>query len=95
LSEDTVVNRSVIISGKVQGVFFRSTMKSIADEAGIKGWVRNTSDGKVEALLQGKAESVKRVIEWCNTGPERARVDSVKVKEEEVLESFRNFAILH
>ena len=95
MSENTFVNFSVLISGKVQGVFFRSTMKRIADEAGVKGWVRNTADGKVEALLQGKADSVKRVIEWCGRGPDRAMIESVKVKEEKLFETFRNFAILY
>lgn len=75
----------VTVRGRVQGVSFRAMMHLIALENGVDGWVRNRSDGSVEALLQGEEESVRRVIEWARVGPPRAKVSSVS---EEVLEEY-------
>lgn len=85
----------VLISGNVQGVFFRSTMKSIAEMNGVVGWVRNLPSGIVEAIVQGKEGDVGRVLEWCNRGPERANVTNVLVEKIAIDESYRNFAILY
>jgi len=95
LPKEELVCVDIVISGKVQGVFFRSTMKSAADLIGAKGWVRNTEDGKVKALVQGRSEDIEKIIRWCELGPEKARVDSVQVKETECKETYRNFAILY
>ena len=54
----------VLVSGKVQGVFFRSSTKNMAEELGLSGWVRNLADGRVEALFEGKKEVVETMIEW-------------------------------
>ncbi len=73
----------VRIYGKVQGVWFRANTKRMADELNIKGWVRNVPDGSVEAVFEGNDEDVEKIIEWCHTGPERARVDRVEIEYEE------------
>ena len=67
------------IRGKVQGVYFRESLKNEAHKSGISGWVRNRGDGSVEALLQGEEASVDQLVEWCRHGPPQARVDSVDV----------------
>ncbi len=83
----------LIISGIVQGVFFRSTMKRMADILGVKGWVKNRWDGKVEAVLEGEESAVEKLIEWAHKGPPYARVDKVEIEEEEYLGEFDNFHI--
>lgn len=85
----------VIVSGRVQGVFFRSSMKQVADENNVLGWVRNLKDGKVEALVQGRKLDVERVLEWCRIGPAGAKVDDVETNELEDSQTFRNFSILY
>ncbi len=83
----------IFISGKVQGVFFRSSTKDKAEELGISGWVRNLADGRVEAVFEGKEGSVKRMIEWCREGPEYARVKDVGVVSENYTGEFEGFAL--
>jgi len=73
-----IVRAHVIISGRVQGVYFRGTAKKMAESLGLDGWVRNLSDGKVEAVFEGETEDVHRMVTWCNTGPSAARVDDVQ-----------------
>lgn len=67
----------VVVRGDVQGVFFRDTIRREADRAGVAGWVRNRSDGAVEAVFEGEDEAVDRMVDLCRHGPERARVDRV------------------
>lgn len=71
------------IRGLVHGVYFRASMANLANDEGITGWVRNLTDGSVEAFLEGDEESVERVIEWARHGPPGARVDSVEVARAE------------
>lgn len=73
---------SVRISGHVQGVGFRAATVRQAHASGIGGWVRNTDDGCVEVLLQGKHDSVDRMLSWLLIGPPAARVDNVVSQEE-------------
>ena len=68
------------ISGRVQGVGFRYALQREARSLGLAGWVRNRRDGSVEALLQGSAEAVDRLIAWSLRGPPGARVDGVDVQ---------------
>lgn len=75
-----MVGARVLISGRVQGVFFRFTMSREAEREGVNGWVKNRLDGRVEALLEGKKESVKRLISWCHKGPPGAAVHNVEVE---------------
>jgi len=72
----------VQVSGTVQGVFFRDTVRSAADENGVTGWIRNCSDGRVEAVLEGDDDAVDSVVEVCRTGPDGARVHDVSVSAE-------------
>ena len=72
----------VQVSGTVQGVFFRDTVRSAADEKGVTGWARNCSDGRVEAVLEGDDDAVDSVVEVCRTGPDGARVHDVSVSAE-------------
>jgi acylphosphatase len=85
---------NVIISGKVQGVFFRASMKQIAEENNIVGWVGNLDNGTVEALIQGRRSDVVAVLDWCNAGPKDSIVSEVKVTRLKVEPSLRNFAVL-
>jgi acylphosphatase len=70
------------VAGRVQGVFFRATCAHLAREAGLGGYVRNLPDGRVEAAFEGPAEAVQRLVRWCGTGPDHARVDEVEVVAE-------------
>jgi acylphosphatase len=72
----------VVVSGRVQGVWFRETMRRLAERHGVAGWVRNAPDGTVEAVLEGSSETVRRIVDWCRIGPPDARVDDVVVAEE-------------
>jgi len=81
----------LIIKGKVQGVFFRTTAKDVADRLGIKGWVRNLPDRNVEIIATASDELLTQLIEWCKQGPPRAIVDEViiEVTEAELVKGFR------
>ena len=69
------------IHGRVQGVWFRESMRVEAERLNVTGWVRNTPDGAVEAVIQGPAEAVEALIEWARSGPPLARVDRVEIGE--------------
>jgi acylphosphatase len=77
-----VVRYRVLISGRVQGVWFRGTCRQVARDNGVTGWVRNLPDGRVEAVLEGPAEPVGRVIDWARRGPRLAVVTDVTVSPE-------------
>jgi acylphosphatase len=72
----------VVVHGHVQGVFFRDSVRRLAVGAGVAGWVRNTWDGTVEAVFEGDAAGVERLVAFCHEGPRAARVDRVEVFEE-------------
>ncbi len=77
------VRARVVISGRVQGVYFRGTAEDEARSRGLTGWVRNTPDGQVEAVFEGEQAAVEAVIAWCHRGPPAARVTGVTVTWEE------------
>lgn len=83
----------LIINGRVQGVFFRASAKDVADELGIKGWVRNLPDRNVEIAATAPEETLQQFIKWCKQGPPRAIVNNVIIEEVELVE-FRGFIIL-
>lgn len=83
----------LIISGFVQGVFFRSNTQEIAKQLGLSGWVRNLPDGKVEILAEGEKEKLERLIEWAKRGPELARVENVEIEWGEYKGEFDDFEI--
>jgi acylphosphatase len=72
----------VLVTGDVQGVGFRWYCREEAMGAGVGGFVRNREDGRVEAVFEGDAEAVDRMVEWCRTGPAWASVSGVEVREE-------------
>jgi acylphosphatase len=86
-----VVRKRVLVSGLVQGVFFRDSCRRVACRHGVRGWVRNLPDGRVEAVFEGDADGVERLLTWAHTGPTKARVDGVEVHDEtaEGLDAFR------
>jgi acylphosphatase len=83
----------VIVSGRVQGVFFRSETKYKADSQGVRGWVRNLPDGRVEAIFEGEDEAVRALVEFCKRGPPGARVTSVDLTWEGFAGEFDGFEI--
>ncbi len=83
----------LIIKGLVQGVFYRATAKEIADKLGLKGWVKNTDEGNVEALVNGNENNLKEFIEWCKKGPRNAKVSEVVWNEIEEV-ACKDFIIL-
>ena len=87
----TCVN--VVISGIVQGVWFRASTKDKAKQLGITGWVRNTFKGNVEAVFEGEEELIKEMLKWCEKGPPHARVENVVVKNQDTINGFENFKI--
>ena len=76
------VRRRVVVRGHVQGVFFRDSVRRLAERHGVSGWAANRWDGAVEAVFEGSSEAVERLIEFCRKGPRGARVDGVEVTEE-------------
>ncbi len=83
----------LIISGKVQGVFYRVVCQEVAQELGLTGWVRNLPTGQVEVLAQGEKEKIEKLIEWCKKGPSGARVNDVDVIWENISEKVSDFSI--
>lgn len=77
------VRRRVVVSGRVQGVWFRASTRSAALERGVTGWVRNLPDGRVEAVFEGEPEAVESAVSWTRTGPPHAEVNNVEVTEEQ------------
>lgn len=82
----------VFVSGHVQGVFYRASTRDTARDRGVTGWVKNLDDGRVEIVFEGDEEDVETMIEWCQTGSQRARVDNVDVTYEE-LDGIEGFTI--
>lgn len=78
-----MVRRRLTIHGRVQGVFFRDSLRRVAIGNDVRGWAINREDGAVEAVLEGDEGAVDAVIGFCHAGPERARVDRVEVQAEE------------
>ena len=75
------VTRRLQVRGRVQGVWFRESMRLEAERLGVTGWVRNLMDGSVEAVVQGSADAVDAITRWAHRGPDSARVDGVEVSE--------------
>jgi acylphosphatase len=92
---DMTIQVQVIISGKVQGVWFRASTKKKAEELGLMGWVKNVPDGSVEAVFEGDPSKVDEMIAWCWIGPPLARVSDVKVTRRESSGRFTKFSFLY
>lgn len=89
------VRAHVIISGRVQGVFFRVNTARAANRFGVLGWVKNRWDGKVEAVFEGTEDGVNAILEWCNTGDPPARASGVELNWEEYKGEFDRFEITY
>jgi acylphosphatase len=83
----------VFVSGRVQGVFFRSEARYEARKRGVSGWVRNLPDDSVEAVFEGEEENVKKLLEFCRRGPAGAKVTGTNVTWENYRGEFRDFEI--
>jgi acylphosphatase len=88
------VHINITLRGKVQGVTFRETTKYVADQSGIKGFVRNEKDGSVYIEAEAEQWELDSFIEWCNEGPDRAKVEHCEVTVTDELKNFRDFVIL-
>jgi len=87
-----MIRRRVIVRGLVQGVFFRDSTRRLAQRHGVSGWVANRADGAVEAVFEGEADAVERLVAFSRVGPRGAQVESVEVTEEEP-EGLSGFAV--
>jgi len=83
----------VLISGRVQGVFFRASTQEQAYKLRINGWVKNRWDGRVEAVFEGEEEAVQKMISWVHHGPPGASVEDVEIKWEKYQGEFTTFSI--
>lgn len=93
MTKNEKVRAHIFISGRVQGVFFRSHTAEKARELGITGWAKNLPDGQVEAIFEGEKEKIQNLIEWTKRGPEFARVNGINVEWEEYKGEFEDFEI--
>ncbi len=88
-----MIRKHCFFSGKVQGVFFRANTRDKAQKLGVKGWVKNLRDGRVEAVFEGPEEKVEELIEFCKNDQPHAKVDNSDIKEEEPTDKFDSFSI--
>jgi acylphosphatase len=87
------VRAQVLISGRVQGVFFRAYTVRAAQERGVCGWVMNTRGGRVAAVLEGEKEQVEDMIRWCHQGSPMSQVTGVEVSWQEYTGEFTDFSV--
>ena len=78
-----MVRYRVLVSGQVQGVYFRAACRRLAVEHGVAGWVRNLPDGRVEAVFEGPAKAVRQLVDWASHGPRLAVVSDVAVEAQQ------------
>lgn len=84
----------MVIEGRVQGVWFRDSTRREAESLGVRGWVKNRSDGTVEVLAEGTQAAVKKLVSWCHHGPSHASVSHVHAAEEPWQGEFDSFSIV-
>lgn len=84
----------LIVSGKVQGVFFRDNTRKRAEELGLKGYAKNLEDGTVEVIAEGDDAKINELITFIKKGQGISRVEGIKLKHKNP-ENFKNFKILH
>jgi len=83
----------MIVSGRVQGVFFRQNTLNKAKELGVFGWVKNLSDGRLEAVFEGEKKKVEEIVNWAEKGPVSAKVNDVRVEWQEYKGEFKGFKL--
>ena len=88
------VRTHVIVRGRVQGVCFRAETQKVAQYHGVTGWVRNRSDGTVEAVFEGEENKVVSMLEWCKKGSPRSVVEKTDISWEDVTGEFMQFRIV-
>jgi acylphosphatase len=81
----------LFVSGRVQGVFFRGSTEAVARHLGVKGWVRNLPDGRVEVLAEGPREALDELAAWCGRGPSDAFVEKLEVTWSDSAGEFATF----
>ena len=83
----------ILISGKVQGVWYRASTQKKALSLGLYGWVRNLKDGRVEMVAQGEEAQLQALLDWCKQGPEFAKVKDIDVQWSQTLETLQGFDV--
>jgi acylphosphatase len=83
----------LVITGRVQGVFYRASARSEAERQGLTGWVRNRDDGAVEAVAEGSEAALQAFIAWCRRGPPAARVDRIEESWAEATGEHRGYSV--
>ena len=84
---------NILVSGRVQGVYFRMFTQNKAKQLGLKGCARNLPDGRVEIIAEADKNSIEKLIKWCQKGPVTARVDYIEITELEAEKTFSSFEI--
>lgn len=90
-----VIQKHVVITGKVQGVFFRAYTKDAAEKYMISGWVRNKRDGTVEAVIKGEKENIQQMMQWFHTGSPASSVKKIIMEDQKSLSDFTDFDIMY
>jgi len=85
----------LFVTGRVQGVFFRQSLKAKSIQNDVFGWVKNLQDGRVECLLEGNAKNISVLVKWANNGPANAIVENVEVHNEKFDNEFTKFDVLY
>ena len=85
----------LFVTGRVQGVFFRQSLKAKSIQNDVFGWVKNLQDGRVECLLEGNEKNISVLVEWANSGPANAIVENVEVHNEKFDNQFTKFDVLY
>lgn len=88
-----MIQARLVISGRVQGVFYRASCQDVANGYGLNGYAKNLPSGQVQVLVQGSKENIERLIEWCKKGPPHAKVTDVKVEWQDITEKFVSFDV--
>lgn len=89
-----MISKNILVRGFVQGVSYRKQTRRVATSLGVNGWVRNVSDGSVEACLEGDEEAVDALIAWCAFGPKKGKVDEVLITHYQFATAYSDFSIL-
>ncbi len=92
-AESVLKRAHIFIEGRVQGVGFRYFIQTNAGEMGINGWVKNLSDGRVEAVFEGPKEKVMNMVERCKRGPGASRVENINLKWDEIDKTLQSFNV--
>jgi len=85
----------LFVTGRVQGVFFRQSLKAKAIQNNIFGWVKNLGDGRVECILEGNEENIRILVDWTHNGPANAIVENVEIYNEKFDNAFTKFDVLY